>query len=151
MVRLWRNRLSHISLAEIQNRVTSMEGIWWYLAKLHKHLLFYPAIPPSRNLLWRYASKNKKILTMLTLQKCLCNFNKIVYMMLAAICFFHHSRKYIWNHSPHYPSPMQPLFSVLLVQSSFVSGRTPCTCTCFTMLCYFLLYGCVCLGLPVHQ
>ena len=59
-----------------------------------------------------------------TLQKYLCNFTKIVYMILTAIFFPHHVRKSLWAPCPHCRSPMQPLSSVLSVQISFASCRT---------------------------
>ena len=60
--------------------------------------------------------------------------------------FPHHPRKSLWYPSPHCPFPMQSLFSVPLVEITFASSRTSykwslqyVQCSCFTMLCYFLL------------
>ena len=90
-----------------------------------------------------------------TLQKYLCNFTKIIYMMLSAI-FSQWPKKPLWYTCPHCTSPVQPLLSVPLVQILLLHLELPIngaysmyTCSCFTLLCYFLLYNklnqlCVC-------
>ena len=61
-----------------------------------------------------------------TLQKYLCNFTKIIYMMFTAVFFSHHPRKSL-GPLPHTGlPPTQPLFSVLSVNISFASSRTFC-------------------------
>ena len=89
------------------------------------------------------------------LQKYLCNFTKIIiYDVLGNIFFSHHPRQSLWAPSSHIPSPMHNLFyqyTLILPHLKLpINGAySMYTCSCFTMLYYFLLYSkvnqlCIC-------